>query len=286
MGEHPRQSPDIESSPERLAETERYPILNQALQHRYDRIAPEWDEEAYEGTRRDDLIPSIIAAAALRDGSKVLEAMCGTGQLIRAVRAQWPNVACCALDFSRGMLNAIADVSIQKVQASILSTPFADATFESVIIRSGLFDLPKRQQLGALREVRRILRSDGAFILQTYRTMPETHRLLNELVNLKDLLAGQYEDIGPEEHPRYFATTVELDAWCAAAGFDVEALQTFEGSIRYLRTAEMPTVGKAVWRNYVERLSDTDRASVALRMEPDGSLTYSFPGVLYRLRPR
>lgn len=286
MSERPRQSPDIESSPERLAETERYPILNQPLQQRYDRIAPVWDGEVYEGTRRDDLIPLIIQSSELRDGAAILEAMSGTGQFIRAVRAAHPSVRCCALDFSRGMLNAIGDAAIQKVHASALAMPFADGTFDRVVIRSGLFDLPKRQQIGALREVRRILRSDGSFVLQTYRTVPATHRILNELVNLKDLLAGQYEDIGPEEHPRYFATTEELSSWFAAAGFDAEALDTFEGTIRYLRTAEMPTVGKTVWRNYVERLSDTDRASINLRTELDGSFSYGFPGAIYRLRPR
>lgn len=67
--------PNPDTNPERekeVSETEIYPIINTQLQQRYDRISANWETEAYEGTRRDDLIPRLLKIAEVKDGQSIL----------------------------------------------------------------------------------------------------------------------------------------------------------------------------------------------------------------------
>ncbi|MFA5127201.1 MAG: methyltransferase domain-containing protein [Patescibacteria group bacterium] len=265
-----------------LRETDVYPIVNNLLQQRYDRIAIHWESTAYEGTRRDDLIPRLIELGDMRGGERVLEAMCGTAVFLRELHAKYPECEYYALDFSRGMLNA-APETLRKVQASVIAMPFADASFDRVFLRSAIYDLPKRLQLKALAEINRILKKSGSFVLQTFYTTDKTFKTLNDLVNIKDLASGQYLDMG-QEYPRYFSTREELESWFEEAGLSFEAFDEYSGIIRYMRAKEMTTLGQTLWLDYVKSLSAEMRKAINLQEEPDGTLSYSFPGVIYRLR--
>ncbi len=274
-------TPELE--PKDVNETDLYPIVNASLRQRYDRIAACWNTDAYEGTRRDDLIEELVRVGQVEDHQTILEAMCGTGILARSIRQRFPRVQMYVLDFSRGMLNMIPEGMV-KVQASVIAMPFPDQVFHRVFLRSGIYDLPKRLQLKALYEMKRILTEKGMLILQTYYTTPTTKEALNNIVNIKDLASGQYEDMG-REYPRYFALREELEAWLEEAGFAVETIRTFEGAIRYLKTKEMMELGKDLWVEYMNDLPQQTKEEIKLRSEPDGSLTYNFPGIIYRLTP-
>lgn len=264
-----------------LAETSFYPTVNTQLQQRYDRLAKQWDKEAYNTIRRDDKIPNLLEAAQLQDGHNVLEAMCGMGIVANIIKKQIPSTKVYGLDFSRGMLNEIPE-GIFKVQASVIAMPFPDRVFDRILLRSAIYDLPRRMQLNALKEFQRILKEDGLLILQTYHTISETKEVLNNIVNLRDKLAGQYQDMG-QEPPRYFATSEELEEWFGKAGFDFEKIDTFEGEVNFKKQQEMSEEGKKMWANHVLDLQDNIKELIKLKTENDGSLTYSFPGVIYKL---
>jgi len=273
------------NNPERqekeISETDIYPIANLPLQQRYDRIASQWNTEIYEGTRRDDMIPLLIDSSEMRDGMVALEAMCGTGLLSAELKKRFPKSKIYALDFSQGMLNAV-EGEIYKVQSSILAMPFSDHSFDRIFLRSAIYDLPRRAQLKALQEIKRILKDNGVFTLQTYYTTAETREALNNIVNIKDLASGQYQDMG-KEFPRYFATSEELEKWFTEASFQFSKLQNFEGVIRYLQTKEMTELGQSMWVEYIEKLSKEMQDAIKLRREDNGSLVYNFPGVVYKL---
>jgi len=163
--------------------------------------------------------------------------------------------------------------------------PFANESFDRIFLRSALYDLPKRLQLKALQEIKRVLKNDGSFILQTYYSTTETEKALNDIVNIKDLASGQYQDMG-QEYPRYFARIDELTKWFEEAGFSFDEVRQFEGLIRYLRADEMNNLGKSMWLKYVENLPEKIKRALKLRQEEDGTLTYNFPGVIYKLQPR
>lgn len=264
-----------------LSETDFYPILNTPLQQRYDRIANRWNDSMYETIRRDDLIPHLLESARLRDGFRALETMCGTALLAQAIKEQYSNSIIYALDFSQGMLNMAPD-SIHKIQSSVVAMPFPDSTFDRIFLRNALYDLPKRLQLQALREIERVLRPDGIFLLQTYSTTSRTQVILNDIVNMKDKLAGQYQDMG-KELPRYFAMREELEGWFREAGLRHEITSEFISPMRYQKNSEMSELAKQQWGAYVSSISNELQQELGLEWESDGTLTYSFPGIVYRL---
>lgn len=264
-----------------LSETSFYPVLNTQLQQRYDRLATQWNKGAYDKIRRDDLIPRLLEVAEIKEGHSVLEAMCGMGIVANEVKTQFPTSKVYGLDFSRGMLNEIPE-GVFKVQASVVAMPFPDQCFDRILLRSAIYDLPRRMQSNALKEFQRILSGDGIFVLQTYHTTPETKVALNDIVNLRDKLAGQYQDMG-KEAPRYFATKDELEEWFNEVGFKFEQVHSFEGEIAFQKHQEMSSEGKQVWANYVLALSNQVKELIKLKTGEDGSLTYNFPGVIYKL---
>ncbi|MEK7464010.1 MAG: methyltransferase domain-containing protein [Patescibacteria group bacterium] len=273
-------SPSGENNEELKIETHSFPILNIPLQKRYDRIAGSWNGPLYEGIRKDEFIPKLIDSGRMSDGLRVLEAMSGTALLSSQIKDKFPQTDAWALDFSPGMLNMI-EPAIQKVESSIISTPFLKRSFDRVFLRSALYDLPRQAQLKALQEIRRVLKKDGLFILQTYYSTDDTNKVLNDLVNLKDLASGQYQDMG-NERPRYFATQTELEQWFLQAGFNFEKVESFNGIIQYTRTSEMSDMGKAMWIKYVKDLPNDVREKINLR-EDNGTITFDWPGLIYRL---
>lgn len=263
------------------ADSTLYPLVNEQLQKRYDRIATRWDTEAYSGTRRDDLIPKLIETASIEDGHRVLEAMCGTAIVAREIEERYSNALVCGLDFSIGMLNQIPK-NIFRVQASVLGMPFDDETFDRIILRTAIYDLPRRMQRNALAELHRVLKKNSIFALQTYVSETDTAQTLNEIANTKDRLAGQYQDMG-KEAPRYFATREEFGEWFDRVGFEQTLIHTFSSQIKLQKASEMSDDGKRQFSRFMESLSGESKKAVGLKIDEDGNYTYELPGVIWKL---
>jgi demethylmenaquinone methyltransferase/2-methoxy-6-polyprenyl-1,4-benzoquinol methylase len=132
-----------------------------AVRTMFDRIAPVYDAMNRIMTAGLDLRwRRLTAAAAVRDGDRVLDAACGTGDLALAdLRAGASRVT--GLDFSARMLERARRKSteIEWLQGDMLALPFADGTFDAATVGFGVrnvADLPL-----ALRELRRVLRPGG-----------------------------------------------------------------------------------------------------------------------------
>ena len=256
--------------------------INEDLQKRYDEI--DWNSFAYEGTRRDDLIPKLLEIADIKDDDKVLDAMCGTSNLLKESTKKYPNCDYFALDFSIGQLKNIP-LEINKIQASVIAMPFDDKSFNKIFIRSGLHDLPRKMHRNALCEIQRILKEDGIFILQTFFTTFKNQLYYNNIVNRKDWAAGYYKHpkgLGSEEYPRHFATKEELEKWFDEVGFNYEFIEDFEGVITYLKTKEMHW-GQKEWKIYMDSLPENIKKEIQLRSEEGAEYVYNFPGVIYKI---
>ena len=114
----------------------------------------------------------IVSHYEIREGMSVLELGCGTGEMW----AGWDEIIgrCGRLvlsDLSEGMLDKAKETlsglgGIEYRVIDIQDIPFPDRTFDAVIANMMLYhvpDLPK-----GLREVRRVLKQDGAFYCATY----------------------------------------------------------------------------------------------------------------------
>jgi len=119
-----------------------------------------------------DVIEPAVAAGARR----VLDVGCGTGALLAAAVARWPEVRMTGVDASAGMLEvanrelgglaAAQRDRIELVQAMADRLPFEDGAFDVAATAFVLQLVPSGHR--ALREMRRVLRPGGTIATLTW----------------------------------------------------------------------------------------------------------------------
>jgi demethylmenaquinone methyltransferase/2-methoxy-6-polyprenyl-1,4-benzoquinol methylase len=127
----------------------------------FDRIAPVYDVMNRVMTAGLDVRWRRLAAeSAVRNGDRVLDAACGTGDLaIADLKAGAGKVT--GLDFSEKMLERARakNTAIEWLRGDMLALPFADETFDAATVGFGVRNVADLA-LG-LRELRRVLRPGG-----------------------------------------------------------------------------------------------------------------------------
>ncbi len=113
----------------------------------------------------------ILTQLALTPGSKVLEIGCGTGRFIRAAAARGHET--CAADISQVMLEYVEQKSaeeglkIARLQhAGFLTMDFPAGYFDAAVSGAALHHLPDQWKLVALRNIARVLKSQGQLLLR------------------------------------------------------------------------------------------------------------------------
>jgi len=136
-------------------------LAPEAVRTMFDRIAPVYDVMNRVMTMGLDMRWRRLAArSVVREGDRVLDAACGTGDLaVASLRAGAARVT--GLDFSERMLERARRKAphAEWVRGDMLALPFADGTFDAATVGFGVrnvADLPL-----ALRELRRVLRPGG-----------------------------------------------------------------------------------------------------------------------------
>jgi demethylmenaquinone methyltransferase / 2-methoxy-6-polyprenyl-1,4-benzoquinol methylase len=126
----------------------------------FDRIAPVYDAMNRVMTAGlDGRWRRLAARAVVREGDRVLDAACGTGDLAVAdAEAGASHVT--GLDFSERMLErARKKASLEWVCGDLLALPFADASFDSATVGFGVRNVSELEV--ALQELHRVLRPGG-----------------------------------------------------------------------------------------------------------------------------
>ena len=106
------------------------------------------------------------------EGCRLLEICCGTATV--ALAAVEKGVLAYGLDLSSGMLKVAREksqrqnVKLSLVQADAVSIPFKQGTFDRVAASMGLHEMPFGATRGILKEIRRVLKNNGKFILFDY----------------------------------------------------------------------------------------------------------------------
>jgi len=127
----------------------------------FDRIAPVYDAMNRIMTAGLDVRWRRLAAqSAVRQGDRVLDAACGTGDLALADAAAGAGKVT-GLDFSEQMLVRARrkSASIEWVRGDLLALPFADGTFDAATVGFGVRNVADLDR--ALAELRRVLRPGG-----------------------------------------------------------------------------------------------------------------------------
>jgi demethylmenaquinone methyltransferase/2-methoxy-6-polyprenyl-1,4-benzoquinol methylase len=191
-----------------------------------------------------------------RNPSRVLDLCCGTGDLAIHLRRRAPApVEVFGLDYSQSMLDIAREKvsrkglegTVQFVEGDAGHMDFPDEYFDVVGIAFGFRNITWKNPIKdqALAEVRRVLRTGGAFVIV------ETSQPTNELLRfgfhayLKTAVAmvggaisgngGAYRYLA--ESARRFFSADEVSSMLSAAGLEPENVEKFFGGVAAIHTA-------------------------------------------------
>jgi len=176
--------------------------------------------------------PVLLDAAAVGIGHTVLDVACGTGVVAAAAAERvGPSGAVTGVDINPGMIAVASRTQgVRWAQADAARLPFPDGGFDRVLCQAGLQFVPDR--LGALREMRRVLRPGGRVALLVWRALHHSPGF----AALADALQAV---VGPEaaavmrapfvfgDDPRPLATLLD------SAGFGDVYVQARAGTVRF-----------------------------------------------------
>jgi len=224
-----------------VVETGRLPA--DGVQRMFDRIAPVYDAMNRVMTAGlDRRWRRVTVEQVVRNGDRVLDACCGTGDLAIAARARGADVV--GLDFSEAMLERAGAKSteIEWVRGDVLALPFDDASFDAVTVGFGVRNVDDLD--AGLRELRRVLRPAGRLgILEITRprgVVAPFYRLWFDRVVplLGKVLPGGAAYTYLPASVRRFPGPEELAALLERSGFAAVRFRLFAGGIVALHVAE------------------------------------------------
>jgi ubiquinone/menaquinone biosynthesis C-methylase UbiE len=182
----------------------------------------------------------LIARAMPQPGERVLDVACGTGVVARLAAERMGSGRAAGLDINGGMLAVarshapIPGVPIEWHEASVLSMPFAEASFDLILCQLGLQFFPDRP--AALREMHRVLAPSGRLALSVYSAIEHTPAARALADALDRHLGPGASAIKRSEH--VFADADALCQLITGAGFRDVVLQTVTQTIRFTSPRE------------------------------------------------
>jgi len=137
---------------------------------RFDRWASAYDDDWLQGRLFEPVHRATVAAAAraVDDPARILDVGCGTGQLLARAAERFPDAELAGIDPAAGMVRRAGDAApvdepIRLAQACSEAIPFPDGSFDLVLSTMSFHHWADQRR--GLREVRRVLAPEGAFVL-------------------------------------------------------------------------------------------------------------------------
>lgn len=140
----------------------------------YDLLLPLYDPVLRWLMRESTFRRTCLEQADIRPHHRVLDLGCGTGTMAVLVRQQRPGSTVVGVDGDPKILEiarskaARASLAIPFDQALADRLPYPDASFDRVLSSLVFHHLTHDEKLGALREVRRVMKPDGCFLLADF----------------------------------------------------------------------------------------------------------------------
>jgi demethylmenaquinone methyltransferase/2-methoxy-6-polyprenyl-1,4-benzoquinol methylase len=210
----------------------------------FDRIAPVYDAMNRVMTvGLDQRWRRATVRALVREGDRVLDACCGTGDLAVAARKVGAGEVV-GIDFSERMLERARRKApeLEWLQADVLKLPFEDASFDAAVVGFGVRNVDDLE--ASIRELRRVLRPGGRLGILEITTPRGPLKLFYKLwfdrivPLLGRLLPGGDAYTYLPASVRRFPGPEELAALMGRCGFRDVEFRRFAGGIVALHAGE------------------------------------------------
>jgi SAM-dependent methyltransferase len=175
--------------------------------------------DRYMGGWSAALSPSFLDFAEVADPVDALDIGCGTGNLLAAIRARYPQAALTGVDPSETLLARARErrdlAGVTLAAGGVEALPFADRRFAQTLSMLVLQEFTDRPR--ALAEMKRVTRAGGvvAACQWDFARMPVIDTLMTAITAVD-------EEAGMRVHrtsPPVFVDEAELDHWWQIAGF-------------------------------------------------------------------
>ena len=160
----------------------------------------------------DRLIDIVVRLIALGPGSRIADLGCGSGVFTDRLRQR--GYQCVGVDLSPAMVRIAREKyhGLEFTEGDIEHLPFADASFDGVLLAGVLHHLPDRARCVA--EIRRVLRPGGKFVAF------DPNRANPFMYFYRDSTSPLYSSVGVTENERPVLAS-EIAETFHAAGFKV-----------------------------------------------------------------
>jgi len=131
-----------------------------------------------------ELLSQVKKSLDAQDGWRILDAGCGTGNLLKAMAGSPANLSLIGIDFEKAMLERAKVKLGQNGKATLqqgnldLPLPFADGEFDGIVCVNTLYALNNPAQF--MRECGRLLKASGRLVLVTPPEQPRMGPLFRE----------------------------------------------------------------------------------------------------------
>jgi ubiquinone/menaquinone biosynthesis C-methylase UbiE len=188
---------------------------HRAVQREYGRLAERYDDRW--ASYVDASVRETLRRLPPNGDGRLLDIGCGTGAFLEAVRARYPDMRIAGVDISPHML-AVARRRLPKSAALHVAPadalPFPDARFD-VVVTTNAFHFFRTPD-AALREIHRVLRPGGIFVVTDWCDDYLTCRLCDRLLGL--FTAAHHRTYGSAECRRLLER----------AGFEAIAVEPYK----------------------------------------------------------
>jgi SAM-dependent methyltransferase len=216
--------------------------------------AAEWYERGKESWLLEDLARSLVDAAKVTTGDRVLDVGCGTGIVAReCARRVGAEGSISGIDISEEML-AVARRIAPELDWHLRDAgelPFADGSFDRVVSQFALMFFPEREK--AITEMWRVLRPGGGLSVAVLGGIPPAYQRLAELAERHlgsgagAIIESRFVLSDPEKLGRIFTK----------AGLGAITLETVEGVQRFRSPAVLVDLEVRATARLADRFNDT-----------------------------